>query len=122
MLQDQLVHSKNRNETGAIRDSQLQSSGTREPGASPTRMTLGKWGFYQVWLMVPSQVVDNFFALFFSFEISVRFLAYQRRSDAFKARPWLHRAGWRQPWLGGWFSRSASPRTFRSADELHPGS
>eukprot|EP00435_Cladocopium_sp_Y103_P043448 s325_g12.t1 len=30
------------------------------------------------------QVVDNFFCLFFSFEITVRFMAYQRSGDAFK--------------------------------------
>ncbi|CAK9011622.1 L type, partial [Durusdinium trenchii] len=30
------------------------------------------------------QVVDNFFCIFFSFEISVRFLAYQKSRDAFK--------------------------------------
>jgi len=30
------------------------------------------------------QVVDNFFCFFFSFEITVRFLAYKHRSDAFK--------------------------------------
>lgn len=29
-------------------------------------------------------VVDNFFCLFFSFEITVRFMAYQRSGDAFK--------------------------------------
>lgn len=32
----------------------------------------------------PWQVVDNFFCFFFSFEITVRFLAYKHRSDAFK--------------------------------------
>jgi hypothetical protein len=31
--------------------------------------------------------VDNFFCLFFSFEITVRFMAYQRSGDAFKATP-----------------------------------
>lgn len=30
------------------------------------------------------QVVDNFFCFFFSFEITVRFLAYKHRSDALK--------------------------------------
>ena len=37
-------------------------------------------------VMTTAQVVDNLFCLFFTYEISVRFFAYQRSKDAFKDR------------------------------------